>query len=99
MILLKSATFELEKHIQIDTKIESQNGVRYFEKYSKPQIFHLIFANEYSEAGRYYNENTLSFLENSYEKITELEGFNIIKTFKIDLKKFQKISLKIFKVK
>ena len=80
--LLKSATFELEKHIQIDTKIESQNGVRYFEKYSKPQIFHLIFANEYSEADRYYNENTLSFLENSYEKITVLEGFNIIKTVK-----------------
>ena len=88
--LLKSATFELEKHIQIDTKIESQNGVRYFEKYSKPQIFHLIFANEYSEAGRYYNENTLSFLENSYEKITDLEGFNIIKTVKERFKEVSK---------
>ena len=87
-ILLKSATFELEKHIQIDTKTESKNGLRFYEKNSNPPVFHLIFANEYSEAGKYYNEYTLSFLENSFEKITDLKGFDIISTIKERFKVF-----------
>ena len=81
-ILLKSVTFELEKHIQIDTKIESKNELRFYEKNSNPPVFHLIFANEYSEAGKHYNEYTLSFLENSFEKITDLKEFDIIDTVK-----------------
>ena len=81
-ILLKSATFELEKHIQIDTKTESKNGECFYEKYSNPPVFHLIFANEYSKAGKYYNKYTLSFLENSFEKITDLKGFDILSTIK-----------------
>jgi hypothetical protein len=81
-ILLKSATFELEKHIQINTKTESQNEELFYEKYSNPPVFHLIFANEYSEAGKHYNKYTLSFLENSFEKITDLKGFDIVNSIK-----------------
>ena len=81
-ILLKSVTFELEKHIQIDIKTESKNELRFYEKNSNPPVFHLIFANEYSEAGKHYNEYTLSFLENSFEKITDLKEFDIIDTVK-----------------
>ena len=81
-ILLKSATFELEKHIQIDIKTESKNELRFYEKNSNPPVFHLIFANEYSEAGKHYNKSTLSFLENSFDKINDLKGFDIISTVK-----------------
>ena len=83
--LFKSATFDLEKQIQINTKTDTQNGEVYYEKTEKkndPKIFHLIFANEYSEAGKYYNGYTLSFIENSYEKIINLKGFDIIETVK-----------------
>ena len=44
--LLMSATFQLEKNVKINTRIEEQRGVCYYEKNSNPKIFHLIFANE-----------------------------------------------------
>ena len=88
-ILKKSATFELEEHIQIDAKTQVRTGVRFFEKNSSPDVFHLIFANAYSEAGEFYNNYTLSFLENAFEKITGLGGFDIIDTVK---KRFEEIS-------
>ena len=75
--LLKSSTFQLEKNMKITTKIGGQTGVCYYEKNSNPRIFHLIFANEYSEAGRYYNDYTLSFIEKSFELNTDLKGFDI----------------------
>ena len=62
--LLQSVTFELEKNLNVNTLIGIQKGVSYYEKNSSPKIFHLIFANDYSEAGSYYNEYTLSFIEN-----------------------------------
>ena len=90
-ILLKSATFELEKHEQVDVQTQTPNGVRFFEKYTNTTqpIFHLIFANEYSEAGKYYNKYTLSFLKNSFEKIIGLGGFDVLNTVK---KRFKEIS-------
>jgi len=63
--LLKSATFTLEKGHSINTKAESKTGVYFCEKVGdkKPQkIFHLIFANENSEAGNFYNQFTLDFI-------------------------------------
>ena len=80
--LLMSATFQLEKNVKINTKNEEQRGVCYYEKNSNPKIFHLIFANEYSEAGRYYNDYTLSFIEKSYELNIDLKGFDIVETVK-----------------
>ena len=82
--LLKSATFELERQIKINMETENENnkGVLYYEKNSNPQIFHLIFANEGSEAGQYYNEYTLNFLKNTFEKITDLTEFDILETVK-----------------
>ena len=96
-ILLKSATFELEKQMKINTKEtkminESEAGVCYYEKENNTKIFHLIFANEDSEAGNYYNEYTLNFIESSYEKITDLKGFNILETIK---ERFKEVSKEI----
>ena len=45
-------------------------------------IYHLIFANEGSQAGKYYNNLTLDFLENSYQNVINLKSFDIIQTVK-----------------
>ena len=80
--LLKSVTFDLEEGHNISTRSINQNGIYFCEKKSNPKIFHLIFANEESEAGKYYNEFTLNFLENSYQNVTDLKTFDVIKTVK-----------------
>ena len=49
--LLKSATFELEEGHKITTNKVIQNGVYYYEKNTARTIYHLIYANEGSEAG------------------------------------------------
>ena len=48
----------------------------------KEKIIHLIFANEYSEAGRYYNKNTLEYIEKLYGKDKTIKGFDVVKTIK-----------------
>ena len=80
--LLKSVTFDLEEGHNISTRSINQNGIYFYEKQSNPKIFHLIFANEDSEAGKYYNEFTLNFLENSYQNVNDLKTFDVIKTVK-----------------
>ena len=91
-ILLKSATFELNEKPKINIKTESddQNGVCYYEINSNYPIFHLIYANEGSEAGNFYNQYTLTFLENSFEKITDFKGFDILATVKERFKEVSK---------
>ena len=85
-ILLKSATFNLEKKENISTKKESKTGAVYYEKNCHPQIYHLLYANEGSEAGKYYNRYTLDFIENVYQSIIDLKPFDIIDTVKIRFK-------------
>ena len=81
--LLKDATFDLVKRTSINTKINSNNNVPYFyEKYNSIKIFHLIFANEGSEAGNYYNEFSLNFFENSYQTIIDIQNFDCIQKLK-----------------
>ena len=76
--LLKSATFELEENIKINIKTESQSGVCYYEKDNDMKIYHLIFANDYSEAGKYYNGYTLQFIENLFGTNINLKGFDVL---------------------
>ena len=80
--LLKSATFDLEIGHKISTKAEQKSGIYYYEKDDKLKIFHLIFANEQSDAGKYYNNYTLEFLENSYQQVNTLKSFDIINSVK-----------------
>jgi len=83
--LLKSATFDLEKRTEISTKIIANNGNNvpyFFEKNCKMKIFHLIFANENSEAGKYYNNFTLNFFEKSYQNIINIKPFDVIQRVK-----------------
>ena len=76
-ILLKSATFNLEKQI-----IPNENSECYYEKGNKPLVKHLFFAYEGSEAGNYYNKYTLEYLEKAYITILNLEPFDVLKTVK-----------------
>jgi hypothetical protein len=80
--LLKSATFDLTKRTMISTKKNAKikkNVEYYIEKSNNLKIFHLIFANEGSEAGNYYNNFTLKFFEKYYQNVTDLKTFDIIK--------------------
>ena len=91
--LLKSATFELKQVHGINTKINTTNSdIYYFEKNTENTIYHLIYANEGSEAGEKYNLNTLSFIEKSYLSVTNLKPFDVITTLK---KSFIEISKEI----
>ena len=89
--LLKSATFTLEEGHKISTKKEEVNkGIYFYEKDKEKEkdknkerkIYHLIYANENSEAGKFYNQFTLNFIENSYQTVTDLESFDVIDTIK-----------------
>ena len=80
--LKKSSTFELKKGHKITTKSKDILGTYYFEKNSNPKIFHLIFANEGSEAGDYYNNYTIDFIENAFQNVTDLKPFDIVQTIK-----------------
>ena len=81
--LMNSATFDLEKTTKITTKISNGEKVEYFfEKKSKIRIIHLIFANEGSEAGKFYNNFALEFIENSFQEITDIKSFDVIENLK-----------------
>ena len=80
--LMNSATFSLEEGHKISTKTESKTGIYYYEKNKDQKIYHLIFANEGSNAGKYYNQFTLDFLENNYQNVTHLQTFDVIETIK-----------------
>ncbi len=80
--LKKSATFELKEGHKISSNKKLVNGTYYYELNSNPKIFHLIFANDFSNAGNFYNSFTLDFLENTYQNVTDLKPFNVIQTVK-----------------
>ena len=80
--LLKSATFDLAIGHKISTQKEQKEGIYYYETIKNQQIFHLIFAQEGSVAGNYYNSLTLEFLENYYQNVTNLTNFDVIETIK-----------------
>ena len=92
-ILLKSQTFHLEEGHNISTKLEAKNGKYFYEKETEPKIYHLIFANEGSKAGEFYNNFTLDFIENQYSTVTDLTNFDVIETVK---EKFLELSKDIF---
>ena len=92
--LLQSATFTLVKGEKISTKITENTGIHFYEEGTK--IFHLIFANEQSDAGLFYNRYTLEFLEKTYQSVTDLKSFDVIKTVK---ERFIEISKEIIENK
>ena len=80
--LLKSATFSLEEGHKVSTQTKTSAGIYYYESNKDQKIFHLIFANEGSDAGKYYNQYTLDFFEKNYQNVTHLKCFDVIETIK-----------------
>ena len=80
--LLRCSTFQLVEERQVNTQKVDQNVVSFYEKNSEQKINHLIFANEYSEAGKYYNKNTLEYIEKLYKSNKNVTGFDVVKTIK-----------------
>ena len=82
--LLKSATFKLV----LGNKDPNEDGIFFCEipndKKNKKEldIYHLIYANEDSEAGKYYNPFTLKFIEQYYNYINNLGNYDVIQTIK-----------------
>jgi HSP20 family molecular chaperone IbpA len=84
--LFKSATFTLKRGKRITTKkIKNSEKVYYYYETNQEKdlkVYHLIYANEGSDAGEIYNQYVLDFIEGSYSQITNLISFDIINTIK-----------------
>ena len=82
--LKKSATFKLVEGLTINAKINTKKGRFFYENIenSNQKIFHLIYANECSDAGKYFNEFTLEFVERSYQNVIDIKSFDVIETLK-----------------
>ena len=60
--------------------------VLYYDNNKKIDVYHLIIANEDSEAGKYYNEYTYKFIENLFNTITEIKKFDVFEEIKNEFK-------------
>ena len=100
--LLNCATFELKerKDIYIHEKNKNTNDIYYVEVFKEQdtsqKIFHLIFANDSSNAGNYYNEFTLEFLRKRFNDTTQITNFPLVDKIK---ESFQKMSAEMLENK
>ena len=95
-VLKCSLTFKLKENKYMDFENKSQeikeNNIFYTEIYEdiekndnnkdEKDIVHLIMARENTEAGDYYNNFTIKFIENYYQNITDLKSFDVFETIK-----------------
>ena len=88
-ILLKCSTFTLVAGHKTSTSKKEKKGKYFYEESNELKIFHLIYANEGSEAGNYYNDFTLNYIEQTYQNVTGLTSFDVMKTIK---ERFKSIS-------
>jgi hypothetical protein len=85
--LLKSATFSLKKVLDPNFEEKKKDLFCYYEvekdrEKSQQEIYHLLYANEESEAGKIFNPYALNFIENSYKRVLNIKPFDVIKTIK-----------------
>ena len=82
-ILLKSASFKLNKIKDINKSLEKGEDIVYYvENESEFQTFHLIMAREGTEAGDYYNQYTYDFLKEKFNNFTLRKPLSIIEEVK-----------------
>ena len=100
--LLNCATFELKerKDIYIHEKKKNKNDKYYVEVFkdqdTSQKIFHLIFANDCSNAGDFYNEFTLEFLRKRFNDTTQITNFPLVEKIK---ESFQRMSAEMLENK
>lgn len=81
-ILLNSSTFNLIESGEINKDKEEKNWNFYYEPNSEPKIFHLIFAREGTQAGNYYNKDSIDYILKKTGDITDRQSFDIINSIK-----------------
>ena len=84
-ILNKSATFKLRKGENITSNTKKiKHGVYFTELNSDNDIsiYHLLFAADGSEAGNYYNDYTIDFIEEKYNNDLRKKKFDVIEEVK-----------------
>jgi len=96
--LKHSATFELKESTYIKTGNEKnqnvyQNNKFYVEAFDNDeetslQVFHLIMANDFSDAGKYYNEFAINYLKDHLNSFTNIKSFPVIEKLKEFFVKF-----------
>ena len=100
--LLQSLTFDLKKEEYYDftNHNEKDDKNKYFFKQNLKEddriIIHLIMANQDSEAGKYYNDFAISFINTQLRQVKEKKPFDIVQNLKTFL---VGISGEIFKTK
>jgi len=76
-----SKSFKLKENNYItdnDTQNEKKNNIFYNEIYNDTSIAHVIFAQENSEAGDYYNTSSLEFIKYQIKSFDNQEKFDPI---------------------
>jgi len=81
-ILLNCSTFNLVSSTEINKDKEEKKWNFYYEPNSTPKVFHLIFAKEGTEAGDYYNEDSIKYILTKTYDITDRKPFDIINSIK-----------------
>lgn len=83
-VLLKLKGVYLQKRDFIDTSINEENGPKnkifYEQKFvgnHTYNIIHLIMANEFSEAGKYYNTFAIDFVKKQLNQFPNLTSFSL----------------------
>ena len=54
----------------------------FYEPNSNPKIFHLIFAKEGTEAGEFFNQNSINYILNKNSDIIDRRIFDIVNSKK-----------------
>jgi hypothetical protein len=86
--LLKLKLISLERNVYQqnyeDNKNEKEDNKynKYYFVENKEKVIHVILANEYSEAGNYYNETTLKYLKKKIDTTDNRKVFNVIDDIK-----------------
>ena len=83
--LNKSATFKLRTGESITSNRKKvKNGIYFTEENNSNDfsVFHLLFAADGSEAGNYYNDYTIDFIEEKYNNDLNKKKFDVIEEVK-----------------
>ena len=81
-ILSNSSTFHLIPTTGNNKEKLVKNWKFFYEPNTNPKIFHLIFAREGTEAGNYYNKDSIKFILDKTNDITDRHPFDVINSIK-----------------
>jgi HSP20 family molecular chaperone IbpA len=96
--LCKSSTFSVKKSESITSSTKKMKDGYHFNEeknaeYKQLNIFHLIFAQDGSEAGNFFNEYAIDFIETQYNVQWDKKNFDVIEEVKKQFSRLSKLYL------